>query len=377
VKVIARPSFDQLVASLDQHQAAICAASAGLLETIAYLDETGSWGDDETSLECFLAARYAVSSRTAWGWVRVARALRMLPAIREAYADGHLSWDQLRPLTRFATSETDELLAHEAVGMRVGQLWREARRHERTRKQRERKKDAQLRSLRMEWDEEGRFLHLEGDLPAEQGAAAQATIEARAQEVVLEEDDPPFDRQGAKLADAFVELVTSSADDASPATLVVHTDAEVLSGTPSNGAIVETECGAQLPDESVRRLACDARIEWVLEAHGRAVGIGRRGRVVPGWLGRQLRHRDPECRFDGCDRKRSLIAHHVVHWARGGPTDLDNLVRLCRTHHRLVHEAGWRITGHPDRRLRFHDPGARKRLDKPRSPSRLLAATLR
>ena len=31
-------------------------------------------------------------------------------------------------------------------------------------------------------------------------------------------------------------------------------------------------------------------------------------------------------------------AHHVVHWADGGATALDNLVLLCRTHHRGVHD---------------------------------------
>jgi len=347
-----------LIESLDRQHAVLCAASARLLETIAYLDEAVSWGDDEISLECFLAARYSVSSGTAWEWVRVARALRGLPAIWEAYTAGHLSWDQLRPLTKFASSDTDEQWAVEAAGKRVGWLWREARRHERVRKQREMKKDAQLRSLRMEWDEQGRNLHVEGDLPAEQGAAFQTVVEARAEEVVLEEEDPPFDKQGAKLADALVELVTSSGEQGSLPTLVVHADASVLTGETPVASLAEAESGAQITDDAVRRLACDARIEWVLEADGRAVGIGRRGRAIPGWLGRQLRHRDPECRFDGCGRKRSLIAHHIVHWARGGPTDLDNLIRLCRTHHRLLHEAGWAVSGHPGARVSFHRPRA-------------------
>jgi hypothetical protein len=32
-----------------------------------------------------------------------------------------------------------------------------------------------------------------------------------------------------------------------------------------------------------------------------------------------------------------------VHWVRGGPTDLDNLVLLCHRHHWLVHEGGWQL----------------------------------
>ncbi|MGH2737355.1 MAG: HNH endonuclease, partial [Actinomycetota bacterium] len=115
--------------------------------------------------------------------------------------------------------------------------------------------------------------------------------------------------------------------------------------------------GQRLASESVRRLACDGRIEWVLESGGRPVGIGRRGRAVPGQVLRVLRHRDgAACRFPGCERRRWLKAHHLVHWAKGGATDLDNLVLLCHAHHRLIHEGGWRTSGHPARDLRFHDP---------------------
>ena len=376
VKVVARPSFEEVVQALDGHHQRLRAASAAMLETIAYLDSAESWGDDESSLSCFLAGRYGVGSGTAWEWVRVARALRRLPVIREAYSSGELSWDQLRPLTRFATPETDERLAVDAPGMRVGQLWRESRRHERARKSH--LSDRQCRSLRMDWDEAKQNLHVEGDLPGEQGAAFEAAVTKRAEQVEVEAD--VFDRKAARLADALTELVTSAGGEAKPATLVIHADAGIVLGDGpelaaaaalSTPALAETESGVQLPDEAVRRLACDASVEWIAERDGRAVGIGRQRRLIPGWMKRQLGFRDPECRFDGCSRKMNLVAHHIVPWARGGPTDLDNLVRLCGTHHRMVHERGWRITGHPDRRLRFHDPGRR---GPPRSRAPSLAA---
>ncbi len=40
---------------------------------------------------------------------------------------------------------------------------------------------------------------------------------------------------------------------------------------------------------------------------------------------------------------RYVDAHHIVHWADGGGTSLDNLVLLCPAHHRGVHEGGFSV----------------------------------
>jgi hypothetical protein len=45
-----------------------------------------------------------------------------------------------------------------------------------------------------------------------------------------------------------------------------------------------------------------------------------------------------------------------VHWPRGGPTDLDNLVLLCRRHHVLCHEGGWTLRRHPDGQIDAFPP---------------------
>ncbi|MGB7216649.1 MAG: HNH endonuclease signature motif containing protein [Gammaproteobacteria bacterium] len=46
---------------------------------------------------------------------------------------------------------------------------------------------------------------------------------------------------------------------------------------------------------------------------------------MPAAIHRALWARDRGCRFPGCGRTRFVEAHHVVHWARGGETSLDNL----------------------------------------------------
>ncbi|MHB1191471.1 MAG: HNH endonuclease signature motif containing protein [Longimicrobiales bacterium] len=83
--------------------------------------------------------------------------------------------------------------------------------------------------------------------------------------------------------------------------------------------------------------------------------MGRRTRTIPPALRRALEARDRGCRFPGCG-SRFTDAHHVTHWADGGATSLGNTVLLCRHHHRLVHEGGWRILWDRDGRPVFADP---------------------
>jgi hypothetical protein len=72
----------------------------------------------------------------------------------------------------------------------------------------------------------------------------------------------------------------------------------------------------------------------------------------------------------------------VRHWADGGETKLDNLVLLCRFHHRLVHEEGYRVhfpkrrANSADQKLYFLDPRMRLLPEAPQPPAtRLGSAT--
>ena len=346
--------------TLDRSVAAVNAASTEVLREVGRLDGERVWRrDGATSMTPWLAARYGLAWGTAREWVRVAHAIRSLPQITRAYADGRISWDQLRPLTRFATPETDADYARHAPSRTPAGLWREARRHER-----QARTDAEeahrARYLSLTSNEGKTELYVDGLLSGEQGALLERSVEQRAELLVLADD--PIDRGGARMADALVELVTEGGrGEVAPPTLVVHTEAALLTREERNRGpwLSETEQGTRLCSDAVRRIACDAKIEWMLESEERPVGLGRRGRLVRGATGRALRFRDQGCRFPGCGRTKWLKAHHLVHWAKGGATDLDNLVLLCHAHHRLVHEGGWRTSGHPGGDLRFHDPTGR------------------
>jgi hypothetical protein len=80
----------------------------------------------------------------------------------------------------------------------------------------------------------------------------------------------------------------------------------------------------------------------VENSRGNVLDVGRRRRTIPTLLRRALRLRDRGCRFPGCTN-RLVDGHHVVPWARGGATALENLCSLCRRHHTYVHEHGHRL----------------------------------
>jgi hypothetical protein len=58
--------------------------------------------------------------------------------------------------------------------------------------------------------------------------------------------------------------------------------------------------------------------------------------------------RDQHCAFPGCRiDPRRCDAHHVIEWSDSGSTDPSNMLLLCRSHHTVVHKAGWTITRRP------------------------------
>jgi hypothetical protein len=124
--------------------------------------------------------------------------------------------------------------------------------------------------------------------------------------------------------------------------VVVTVDLKALEGVP--GSCCEFDDAGPISPETARRWACDASVARVnTRGSSEPLDVGRRTPVVPAALRRAVATRDGHCRFPGCDRPQGWCdAHHVEHWADGGPTALSNLVLLCRPHHRLVHH-GFRV----------------------------------
>jgi len=108
--------------------------------------------------------------------------------------------------------------------------------------------------------------------------------------------------------------------------------------------------------ETSRRLSCDAAVVRMQhDADGAILDVGRKTRSVPPSIRRALQARDRSCRFLGCTARR-CDAHHVEHWVDGGATRLENLVLLCRRHHRAVHEGGFELRQQGDGTMTFLRP---------------------
>ncbi len=95
------------------------------------------------------------------------------------------------------------------------------------------------------------------------------------------------------------------------------------------------------------------------------MSVGRKTRTVPPAIRRALQRRDRGCRFPGCTCTRYVDAHHIHHWADGGATHIDNLVLLCRHHHRLVHEGGFGLNRMHLGEFHFTDPNGKRIPDVP------------
>lgn len=355
----ARPTaaVEALEREICELAAHIAVATCRWLELVAEFDARGGWAAwGVKSCAHWLSWRCSIGLGTAREQVRVARRLRELPGVRDAFSRGELSYCKVRALTRVATPTTEPGLveiAREATGAQLEKLVccygralsatlgaaRQA---------------LDRRYVRWSWNDDG-SLRLEGRLPADEGALVVAALSAL-EEAPLEGDEYVASPAGARRADALVAMAKGAG--AKECEVVVHVDAATL----ASDEVVErasVEDGPALAPDTVRRLGCDGPLVRIVERDGRPLSVGRRTRAIPPALRRALRSRDAGCRFPGCTHERFLHAHHIQHWARGGPTTLENLIQLCSYHHRLVHEGGFRVEPAGRGAVRFRRPDGR------------------
>ena len=398
--VLHRPSIESIKDDIATLSATIQAATYHLLCLVGELDRHDGWSD-ALDPDGFRSCAHWLSWRTGLGlgaarqYVRVARALPELPQLSAAFSRGELSYSKVRALTRIATVDNEgSLLAWALAGSaaQVERLVRSFRRANRLAENAQAEARDDSRRLSAHFDVDG-MLVLRGRLTPEQGALVLKALEVSADELRAGSSNgasargsaepsrasaPVSDADGQQLlADALTRLAeraltadaaAASASAADRFHVVVHVDAEVLADPDTDGRC-ELEDGPSIAPETARRLACDATVSTLLHGPSGELLPGRKRRVISAPLRRALKARDgTHCVFPGCSC-RGRDAHHVTAWANGGPTELANLLALCRRHHTLVHEGGFGIEARADGSFRFCKPDGTPLPQAPPTPA--------
>jgi HNH endonuclease/Domain of unknown function (DUF222) len=148
-------------------------------------------------------------------------------------------------------------------------------------------------------------------------------------------------------------------------TVVVHADLGFLTGSHPNGGAELAGVGP-ISTEVARRLACDAKVVFSVERGDGSILDQKRVRRSPTMAQRiEIARRDKGCRFASCGFVDFTEVHHIVHWGRGGETNLSNLITLCGRHHHAVHELGWTMKGSADGVVTFEGPHGHRMTSAP------------
>ena len=346
-RALGTASIDDLDTEISRLFTDINAASYRVLMLIRQFDERMGWARwSFRNCSEWLAWRGGITLSAAREKVRTAHALRDLPQISIAFAEGTLSYSKVRALTRAADARNEDELLRYAVNATATQVEERCRqlRNVRVESIGDARRAWERRTLSV-WRNDSRgTMTLSVEVPIEAGELITQALDL-AISAGESAAGPEFAESSwhSQQADALVTVAkaylagtvaerTSAADQYQ---VVVHVDETALRGGVGR---------ADLPVESVRRLTCDGSVVEVVETEdGRPLDVSRKRRTVPTALKRALWARDRGCSFPGCHNTRFVDAHHVEHWSAGGATDLDNLTLLCSHHHRLVHEGGYAL----------------------------------
>jgi len=403
-------SNDQLADQITTLAGQINAANYRFLTLIAEFERRKAWsGYGLRSCAHWLNWKCGIDMGAAREKVRTALALTTLPKTKTAFQKGELSFSKVRAMTKIATQENESFLlniaeygtahhmeklvkAHRSVEhtLNAEELKQDIAKQD-TAKQDTAKEDQQKenRSVVCYQDNDGMWI-IHAKLPPEEGSLvaktlkelgdklAETEIQAETQPEQKDKTEPKnvsaetfsLNQTEEKLtfpqrrADALIALSEHYLATAHNASTNTPTSASTNTLTALKSAercqlILHIQAGDQnihpanldgqwLTPSAARRMACDAGLLIVEEDEaGNVLNIGRKSRTIPAAMSRALAIRDNGCQFPGCCESRYTEGHHIKHWADGGETKLDNLVTLCRYHHRELHKGSFYLSLKP------------------------------
>jgi len=346
-------SSAQLKADLIELERDANALDAERLRRLSEMDNRGDFGEDGyLSTAAWLRDQLGITHGQARQRVEMSRRLATMPRARAAFGDGELGFDKARLLGEAQAAHKGQYSADEemlvdvarslpAHGLRKAiDYWTQAHDPETS----EAAYEVRFQRRRLHVSKTlGGMVRLDGDLDPVGGEIVITALRSLTEPDARGGKDQLTPAQ--RTADALVDLCRDLLDSGTAPIvggerphITVTVDLGALEGRA--GSTCELDEAGVITPEAARRLACDAGISRVItKGPTQVLDVGRRTRTIPPAVRRALVTRDGGCAAPGCDRPhRWCDAHHIVHWVDGGHTSLDNLVLLCRRHHRMVHE---------------------------------------
>ena len=348
-------------------------------ELVARLDEfdrrEGWHGWGIRSISHWASINLGLSTGECHRLLGLARGLRGLPQVAEAFNRGALSAAKAHAIVAVATPASQDWWLDIAVQGSASQVARIAAAYVKARQPDEQDPaplaDDRVRTVRERGLPSG-LVRVMADLDPDEAAIVRAALESHAEAAWRagrdDPDEAPPDPYGARLADALVAMAETAlaagptpCEQGDPHTMVIHVDWDLIMDFVTEGrCYIE---GGPLSSRAISvdtalRLACDAAVRVLIERNGQPVAITDDQRFANRRQRRTLMAHHGGCAFPGCGRTRGIHIHHIISWPHG-PTVLDNLVPLCRFHHRALHEGGYRITRLADNTLEFRKPDGR------------------
>ena len=321
------------------------AAEAGWLAMVREYDRSEQWRADGF-LSCAAALRHAckMTHGGAASHVKLAAKLEQLPAVAGAFGEGTLSRQHAHAIADAYTAERADAL--DGIAATLVAAAQDVN-------------PAELREL---------VKHATDAIDGDGGAADDAARYARRRlhaskslDGMLMTDGLHDEEAGEIILTALdAEMVRDHRADALTnicrrdlargemtsrgvtAQVTIVADLAAFADHPNLLAAVRRDAArmGQLSRTTLERLTCDGAIARVItDGASEVLDVGRASRTISPALWKALVVRDRHCRAPGCDQPAHRCqAHHIVHWSRGGPTNLENLELVCWHHHRTRHQ---------------------------------------
>ena len=347
-------------------------AAAGKALCARRVSQTGAFETDgHRHAGEWLAQQTGDSIGSALSVLEAAAQVQALPEVEEAFRSGELSPAQVKEvagaavvdpgaaaeLLDAARSENLETLKRRAARVKAARASAEdeaahARRLHATRR------------LRSFTGDDGAF-HLEARLTPEAGALMLARLRAEADAIFASARRAGVrESSQAYLADALVALVTrTEVTEADRPKFLAHLRVDLAAlrrGNTGPGELCEVAGVGPVWVATARELLGDSLAKLLVTSGTDVHTICNLGRSVPAKVNSALIERDERCVVPGCGATYNLERdHRVIPFVAGGPTELDNLARICHHHHFLKTHEGYALEGGPGAWVWVHPDGRR------------------